>query len=73
MIPQKLIDEAIELQFKNISCHDFDLFTQGITCAEILLKDIAIDFAKYCIANEYPHKVSPELFEQFMTEKYKKI
>lgn len=70
-IPDKLIDEAIELQFKNPSQHDLELFKQGVHCAEILMKDVAIEFARYLSGFIFlPNQVDSVLFEQFIKEKY---
>lgn len=70
-IPDKLIDEAIELQFKSPTQCDLDLFKQGVHCAEILMKDVAIEFSKHVARNKYfAINVNSQLFEQFIKEKY---
>ncbi len=69
-IPDKLIDEAIELQFKNPLQHDLELFKQGVHCAEILMKDVAIDFVRYIFIGVFTKKAISKVFEQFIKEKY---
>lgn len=70
-IPDKLINEAIELQFKNPTQHDLELFKQGVHCAEILIKDVAIEFGKYLLHYDlHPQYIDSELFEQFIEKKY---
>ena len=68
MIPKKLIHKAMLLQFKCISVHDKEMFDQGVQCAEILMKDIATEFANTLIVADKSY--IGRKFEDFIREKY---
>lgn len=71
MIPKKLLNEAVLLQFKSISSYDLEMFNKGVQCAEILMKDIVIEFADYMTPLMAVDKASiAKQFEQFIKEKY---
>ena len=70
-IPDKLINEAVLLDFKYISTHDLELFKKGIFCAEILMKQVVIDFISNQLNNSITKEEINRNYEQYCDKYYK--